>query len=65
MRVRIPAVRTRVASGLVLCAAAATLLVTAPAQAAGQPKSVTSHVEGASRSDVSALGCKYDWRCWE
>lgn len=65
MRLRISAVRTRMASGLVLCAAAATLLVTAPVQAAGQPNSVKSHVDDVSRYEVSALGCEYNWRCWE
>ncbi|MDX3455701.1 hypothetical protein PV396_27815 [Streptomyces sp. ME02-8801-2C] len=64
MRVRIPAARTRIASGLVLCAAAATLLVTAPAQAAEQPKSVTSHAAGVNSSEGSTPGCQYNWRCW-
>lgn len=62
MRARIPATRTRIVSGLVLCAAA-TLLVTTPAQAAGQSKSASAPVGDVSRSDVSGLsGC--GWRCW-
>jgi hypothetical protein len=63
MRVRIPATGTRIVSGLVLCAAV-TLLVTTPAQAAGQPKSVSASVADVSRSDVSGLRDCWSWGCW-
>lgn len=63
MRVRILATRTRIVSGLVLCAAA-TLLVTTPAQAAGQSKSISAPVNDASRSDVSGLRDCWGWSCW-
>ncbi|MET9461268.1 hypothetical protein ABZY05_40535 [Streptomyces canus] len=64
MRVRIPASGARIVSGLVLCAAAA-LLVTTPAQAAGQAKSASAPVKDVSPSHVSGVSdCYGNWTCW-
>ena len=64
MRVRIPATCSRIVSGLVLSAAAA-LLVTTPAQAAGPTKSVSAPVKDVSPSHVSGGNdCYGNWTCW-